>query len=176
MSYPVYLIALAALFAILVYLYLKYNYHKCPKGKVIIVLGYLGKKRQYKAVFSGSVFLIPLIQYIEYFDLSVYQKALKVKSKSDDGRLFTVDLKVNYSITNNPHDIKNAIDMLSGLPSDKIQHLGGNIIELSIQELALKKQIIKYDHKKLENDLSRKITNEFDHYGFRVIDMNISFY
>jgi uncharacterized membrane protein YqiK len=142
----------------------------------MIILGKVGKNKTHKAVFQGKVFLIPFLQYVEYFDLDIYEKNIELDLKSKEGIPYKTEVSVKYSVTNNPAVIGNAVEKMLGLPNDKIKILGANIVELNLQELALKDMIVKDDHLKLEHDLYNAINEEFEKYGLKAIDILIKFY
>ena len=69
------LIAVAALFVFIIFIFVISRYRKCPSDKVLVIYGKVGTNpdgspRSAKCIHGGAAFIWPVIQASQYMDLT----------------------------------------------------------------------------------------------------------
>ena len=166
---------LIGILLIFIYLFIKNSVKQCPSNKIMIIYGRKGTVYPYKAVYEGFVFVIPLIQSVQFLDLTVFSKDIRLKAKDENNKDFNLNLSFTFSVSNEPAVLNNAVEYLIGLPEIKVEKFGANIIESNAKMIVESNKFKKYDHLKLENDFSQEIVHELEKVGLKLININIIF-
>lgn len=127
------IIALLVVLAFIVAVFMT-CYKKCPKDKVIVVYGLLGKnpdgtRNSVKFVHGGATFVKPIVQSYSYLDLIPFSIDLDLRNDLPMGNV-RVDLPQRFTvqISTEGEFLKNAAERLLGMSSNEVQSFAKDII------------------------------------------------
>lgn len=169
------IIALVLVLGFIVAVFLT-GYKKCPKNKIIVVYGLLGKnpdctRNNMKCVCGGATFVIPIIQSYGYLDLTPI--SIDVDFRSD---LSTENIRVDFpqrftvQVASEGEVMQNAAERLLGMSSTEIQSLAKDIIlgqlRLVIEHMGV--EAINNDKDKFIEESAKSVKSELKKIGLKL--------
>ena len=176
MDYLVISLVLLILLIIIIATVIK-SYKRCPSDKILVVCGKVGGgSRTTKCIHGGGTFIIPIIQYYEYLDLSPIPIEVELKNAlSRQNIRVNVLSKFIVGISTDEGVISNAVERLLGLSQANIRHSATDIIFGQLRGVIATMDIeeINADREKFLTNVSAIIEQELRKIGLKLINVNI---
>lgn len=184
MPIPTYLILICVVLLVvfILLMMLLSRYKKCPSDKVMVIYGSVGQNsdgtnRSAKCIHGGAAFVLPIVQAVEYLDLTPMSIQVDLKNalsrqniRIDVPSRFTVGISVEDGV------MQNAAERLLGLKLNEIQELAKDIIfgQLRLVIATMDIEEINTDRDKFLVAVSRNVETELKKIGLRLINVNVT--
>lgn len=158
------------------------RYRKCPSDKVMVIYGKVGNNadgtsRSAKCIHGGAAFIWPLIQDVEFLDLTPISINVDLKNAlSKQNIRVDVPSRFTVGISTEPGVMQNAAERMLGLKLDDIQELAKDIIfgQLRLVIATMEIEEINTDRDKFLDAVSRNVETELKKIGLRLINVNVT--
>jgi flotillin len=158
------------------------RYRKCPSDQIMVIYGKVGSnadgtQRSAKCIHGGAAFVLPIVQAVEYLDLTPMSIQVDLKNalsrqniRIDVPSRFTVGISVEDGV------MQNAAERLLGLKLNEIQELAKDIIfgQLRLVIATMDIEEINTDRDKFLVAVSRNVETELKKIGLRLINVNVT--
>ena len=121
------LICVIALLVLTTLIVIASRYRKCPSDKVMVIYGKVGSNsdgtsRSAKCIHGGAAFIWPVIQSVEFLDLTPISITVDLKNAlSTQNIRVDVPSRFTVGISTEPGVMQNAAERMLGLKLDDIQ-------------------------------------------------------
>lgn len=150
------------------------NYKRCPANKIMVIYGKVGGNKPYKFYIGGAAFVFPVIQEVDFLDLTVMSELINMKLKAYDNFDINFKARINFAISTDPNVIPNAVVRLIGLSEFEIKKIAVDIIKSRIREvLLLSNKDSLQDNVKLEHDIYENIMHNLEKNGLSITNIEI---
>ena len=166
-----------ALFIVLTIIILIKRYKRCPSDRILVVYGKVGGGQSAKCIHGGAAFIIPVIQYYEYLDLTpIYIEVNLVNALSKQNIRVNVPSRFTIGVSTEPGVMQNAAERLLGLGLQDIQELAKEIIfgQLRLVVASMDIEEINSDRDKFLTNISQSVESELKKVGLKLINVNIT--
>ena len=142
------------------------NYKRCPANKIMVISGKLEGNKPYKFFVGGATFVIPIIQSVDFLDLTVMSEQISLKLKAADNTDINFKARINFAISTDPNVIPNAIERLMGISEFEIKEMAVDTVKSGIRKVLIQsdKDSIR-DNVKLEHDIFENIMHNLQKNG-----------
>ncbi len=158
------------------------RYKRCPSDKVMVIYGKVGSNkdgtsRSAKCIHGGAAFIWPVIQAMEFMDLTPMSINVDLKNAlSKQNIRVDVPSRFTVGISTEAGVMQNAAERLLGLKLDDIQELAKDIIfgQLRLVVATMEIEEINNDRDKFLEAVSRNVETELKKIGLRLINVNVT--
>ena len=176
------LICVIALLVLTTLIVIASRYRKCPSDKVMVIYGKVGSNsdgtsRSAKCIHGGAAFIWPVIQAVEFLDLTPISINVDLKNAlSKQNIRVDVPSRFTVGISTEPGVMQNAAERMLGLKLDDIQELAKDIIfgQLRLVIATMEIEEINTDRDKFLDAVSRNVETELKKIGLRLINVNVT--
>ena len=176
------LICVVALLVLTTLIVIASRYRKCPSDKVMVIYGKVGSNsdgtsRSAKCIHGGAAFIWPVIQAVEFLDLTPISINVDLKNAlSKQNIRVDVPSRFTVGISTEPGVMQNAAERMLGLKLDDIQELAKDIIfgQLRLVIATMEIEEINTDRDKFLDAVSRNVETELKKIGLRLINVNVT--
>ena len=176
------LICVIALIVLTTLIVIASRYRKCPSDKVMVIYGKVGNNadgtsRSAKCIHGGAAFIWPVIQSVEFLDLTPMSINVDLKNAlSKQNIRVDVPSRFTVGISTEPGVMQNAAERMLGLKLDDIQELAKDIIfgQLRLVIATMEIEEINTDRDKFLEAVSRNVETELKKIGLRLINVNVT--
>ena len=176
------LICVIALIVLTTLIVIASRYRKCPSDKVMVIYGKVGSNadgtsRSAKCIHGGAAFIWPVIQSVEFLDLTPMSINVDLKNAlSKQNIRVDVPSRFTVGISTEPGVMQNAAERMLGLKLDDIQELAKDIIfgQLRLVIATMEIEEINTDRDKFLEAVSRNVETELKKIGLRLINVNVT--
>ncbi len=176
------LICIIALLLLTTLIVIASRYRKCPSDKVMVIYGKVGSNsdgssRSAKCIHGGAAFIWPVIQAVEFLDLTPISINVDLKNAlSKQNIRVDVPSRFTVGISTEPGVMQNAAERMLGLKLDDIQELAKDIIfgQLRLVIATMEIEEINTDRDKFLDAVSRNVETELKKIGLRLINVNVT--
>ncbi|MCI8388113.1 MAG: flotillin family protein [Clostridiales bacterium] len=176
------LICVIALLVLTTFIVIASRYRKCPSDKVMVIYGKVGNNadgtsRSAKCIHGGAAFIWPVIQSVEFLDLTPISINVDLKNAlSKQNIRVDVPSRFTVGISTEPGVMQNAAERMLGLKLDDIQELAKDIIfgQLRLVIATMEIEEINTDRDKFLEAVSRNVETELKKIGLRLINVNVT--
>ena len=176
------LISVIALLVLTTLIVIASRYRKCPSDKVMVIYGKVGSNadgtsRSAKCIHGGAAFIWPVIQSVEFLDLTPMSINVDLKNAlSKQNIRVDVPSRFTVGISTEPGVMQNAAERMLGLKLDDIQELAKDIIfgQLRLVIATMEIEEINTDRDKFLEAVSRNVETELKKIGLRLINVNVT--
>ncbi len=158
------------------------RYKRCPSDKVMVIYGKVGSNkdgtsRSAKCIHGGAAFIWPVIQSMEFMDLTPMSINVDLKNAlSKQNIRVDVPSRFTVGISTETGVMQNAAERLLGLKLDDIQELAKDIIfgQLRLVVATMEIEEINNDRDKFLEAVSGNVETELKKIGLRLINVNVT--
>jgi len=158
------------------------RYRKCPSDKVMVIYGKVGNNsdgtsRSAKCIHGGAAFIWPVIQAVEYLDLTPMSINVDLRNAlSKQNIRVDVPSRFTVGISTEAGVMQNAAERMLGLKLNDIQELAKDIIfgQLRLVVATMEIEEINNDRDKFLEAVSRNVETELKKIGLRLINVNVT--
>ncbi len=176
------LVCVIALLVLTTLIVIASRYRKCPSDKVMVIYGKVGNNadgtsRSAKCIHGGASFIWPVIQSVEFLDLTPISINVDLKNAlSKQNIRVDVPSRFTVGISTEPGVMQNAAERMLGLKLDDIQELAKDIIfgQLRLVIATMEIEEINTDRDKFLEAVSRNVETELKKIGLRLINVNVT--
>jgi len=176
------LICVIALLLLTTLIVIASRYRKCPSDKVMVIYGKVGNNadgtsRSAKCIHGGAAFIWPVIQAVEYLDLTPMSINVDLRNAlSKQNIRVDVPSRFTVGISTEAGVMQNAAERMLGLKLNDIQELAKDIIfgQLRLVVATMEIEEINNDRDKFLEAVSRNVETELKKIGLRLINVNVT--
>ncbi len=165
-----------ALVLISVFVFIAYQYKRCPSNKIIVVYGKTGGEKTAKCVHGGGTFIIPLIQDYGILSLEPMTTDIDLRGALSKGNIrVAVPSTFTFGISTDPRIMINAAERLLGLTKPDVITQASDIIlgQLRLAIATLTIEEINQDREKFLEQINANVNTELNKIGLEIINVNI---
>ncbi len=176
------LLCVIALLVLTTLIVIATRYKRCPSDKVMVIYGKVGSNkdgtsRSAKCIHGGAAFIWPVIQSMEFMDLTPMSINVDLKNAlSKQNIRVDVPSRFTVGISTETGVMQNAAERLLGLKLDDIQELAKDIIfgQLRLVVATMEIEEINNDRDKFLEAVSGNVETELKKIGLRLINVNVT--
>ena len=169
-------IALVAVFLLIIAITLMSRYRMCPPDRILVVYGKVTDGRSSRCIHGGSTFVWPIFQSYGYLDLTPINIEIELKGALSSQNI-RIDTPASFTIgiSTDPEVMQNAATRLLGRTMDEIQQLASEIImgQMRVVFASMTIEEINNDREKLIALITKGVEVELHKVGLRMINGNI---
>lgn len=168
------LLSIILIFIILVPIFIRICYKKCPPNQAMVITGPRGTK----TVIGRACFVIPFIQRVDYMSLENIQVDFTSRDEipTKDAINIMVDAVANMAIDQDSEILKIASSKFLGYETRDIQEIVTPILEGNIREIISQttlKDLIQGDKKEFAERVVENVTPNLQDMGLKLTTFNI---
>ncbi|MCM1312744.1 MAG: SPFH domain-containing protein [Bacteroides sp.] len=172
-----YLIVVAAVVAIALFVSIVNRYRRCPSDKILVIYGSKSSKSSARCVHGGGAFVWPIIEdyaYLSLTPISIDANLTNALSKQN----IRVDVPSRFTVgISTDHECMNAAaERLLGLSAAQIQELARDILfgQLRLVIATMSIEELNNDRDKFLESISANVEVELKKIGLRLINVNVT--
>ncbi len=173
----VFLLAIAVVVAIVLFISVINRYRRCPSDKILVVYGTTGNKGSAKCIHGGGTFVWPIIQDYAYLSLTPISIDANL-TNALSGQNIRVDVPSRFTvgISTDPDYMTAAAERLLGLSPVQIQELARDILfgQLRLVIATMSIEELNNDRDKFLAAISANVEVELKKIGLRLINVNVT--
>ena len=173
----IYLLAIAVVVAIVLFMSIINRYRRCPSDKILVVYGTTGNKGSAKCIHGGGTFVWPIIQDYAYLSLTPISIDANL-TNALSGQNIRVDVPSRFTvgISTDPEYMTAAAERLLGLSAVQIQELARDILfgQLRLVIATMSIEELNNDRDKFLAAISANVEVELKKIGLRLINVNVT--
>lgn len=174
---PVYLIVIAVVVGIMLFMAVINRYRRCPSDKILVVYGTTGDRGSAKCVHGGGTFVWPIIQDYAYLSLTpIGIDANLTNALSRQNIRVDVPCRFTVGISTEPDSMLAAAERLLGLQSSQIQEMARDILfgQLRLVIATMSIEELNSDRDKFLEAITANVEVELKKIGLRLINVNVT--
>jgi len=173
----IFLLALAVVVAIVLFISVINRYRRCPSDKILVVYGTTGNKGSAKCIHGGGTFVWPIIQDYAYLSLTPISIDANL-TNALSGQNIRVDVPSRFTvgISTDPEYMTAAAERLLGQTPAQIQELARDILfgQLRLVIATMSIEELNNDRDKFLAAISANVEVELKKIGLRLINVNVT--
>ncbi len=173
----IYLIFVAIIVAVVLFVSIINRYRRCPSDKILVVYGTTGNRGSAKCIHGGGTFVWPIIQDYAYLSLTpISIDANLTNALSRQNIRVDVPSRFTVGISTDPEYMTAAAERLLGLTPGQIQELARDILfgQLRLVIATMSIEELNNDRDKFLEAISANVEVELKKIGLRLINVNVT--
>ncbi len=172
-----YLIIIAAIVVIVLFVSIINRYRRCPSDKILVVYGTTGSRGSAKCIHGGGTFVWPIVQDYAYLSLTpISIDANLTNALSRQNIRVDVPSRFTVGISTDAEYMNAAAERLLGLSPVQIQELARDILfgQLRLVIATMSIEELNNDRDKFLEAISANVEVELKKIGLRLINVNVT--
>ena len=174
---PMYLIVVAVIVGIFLFVSIINRYRRCPSDKILVIYGTTSNKTSARCIHGGGAFVWPIIQDYAYLSLTpISIDANLTNALSRQNIRVDVPSRFTVGISTEPESMNAAAERLLGLTPGQIQELARDILfgQLRLVIATMSIEELNNDRDKFLESISANVEVELKKIGLRLINVNVT--
>jgi flotillin len=171
------LIALLAIFLLIVGSIVISRYKRCPSDKILVIYGKTGAGQSARCIHGGAAFVWPVIQDFSFLDLTPISIDVDLRNAlSKQNIRVDVPSRFTVGISTEPDVMTNAAERLLGLDMNAVRTVAHDIIvgQMRLVIATMDIEEINADRDKFYSNVSHHVETELKKIGLRLINVNVT--
>ena len=172
-----YLIVVAVIVGIFLFVSIINRYRRCPSDKILVIYGSKSNKSSARCIHGGGAFVWPIIEDYAYLSLTpISIDANLTNALSRQNIRVDVPSRFTVGISTDPESMNAAAERLLGLTPVQIQELARDILfgQLRLVIATMSIEELNNDRDKFLESISANVEVELKKIGLRLINVNVT--